>query len=75
MKFAVFANILIASQLLSSTQTVAQEYEGIVLDSASNTPLPYANIEIIEKNGLLVGSDGECQYLWKHPDQHPLRTD
>jgi len=63
-KFVVFINLLIASQLLFVGRTIGQRYEGIVIDSVSNTPLPYVNIGIVEKN---VGTVSDSTGYFKIP--------
>jgi hypothetical protein len=59
MKFLVFTCLFIAIQLLFLNTAVAQQFEGVVMDSASNTPLPYVNIGIVGKDvGTVSDSSG-----------------
>lgn len=59
MKLVIFTILSIASQLLLVGKTIGQQYEGIVIDSVTNTPLPYVNIGIMGKNvGTVSDSSG-----------------
>jgi len=61
-KIIVFANLLIASQLLVMDKAIGQPFSGVVIDSVSNMPLPYVNIGIIGKNvGTVSDSSGYFQ--------------
>lgn len=64
MKFLVFANLLMASQFLFVKRTMGQQYEGFVIDSVNNRPLPYVNIGIIGKN---VGTVSDSTGYFKIP--------
>jgi len=64
MRFLIFANLLIASQLFLVERTLGQQYEGIVMDSLSNTPLSYVNIGIVGKN---VGTVSDSIGYFKIP--------
>jgi len=63
-KFVAFVTLLIASHLLFIGQTIAQQYEGIVIDRETNMPLSYVNIGVVGKNvGTVSDSSGYFKIL------------